>query len=122
LQQQTSASAKAQDVQSLGADAPQLAVTKAQPKRKTPTSTKTQPKRQKATPSSPPQPAPQSRAEPADAPEQTIDPSDQGTSSAIVPKQTTIAPTQGIILIIHEVTTDELCKEIIIILGTQPIL
>jgi hypothetical protein len=69
------------------------------------------------TPSSPPQPSPQSQAEPADAPEQTIDPSDQGMSSVVVPKQTTIAPTQSKILIIQEVTADELCKEIIIILS-----
>jgi len=85
LQQQTDASARASVVQSTSVDAPQLAATKAQTKRKAPTGTKAQPKRQKAIPSSRSQPTPLSQPDSADAPEQMIDPSDQGMPSAIVP-------------------------------------
>jgi hypothetical protein len=42
-----------------------------------------------------------SQSESADAREQTIDPSDQGMSSAVVPKQTTIALAQGKIFVIQ---------------------
>jgi hypothetical protein len=85
-------------------------ISKAQSKQKAPTSTKTQPKRQKSAPSSPPQPAPQSQAEPADAPEQTIDPSDQGTSSAIILEQTTVTPSQGKILIMKSLVMNSIKK------------
>jgi hypothetical protein len=91
---------------------PQPVATKAQPKLKPPTSTKTQPKWQKATQSSPPQSVLPNQSEPADAPEQTIDPSDQGTSSTVVPETMTIASTQGIILAIQEIITDELVKKL----------
>jgi len=64
----------------------------------------------KITPSSPPQPAPQSQAEPADAPEQTIDPSDQGTSSAIILEQTTVTPSQGKILIMKSLVMNSIKK------------
>jgi len=63
---------------------------------------------------------PQIQADPADAPEQTIDPSDQGTSSGVVPEQTTIISSQGKISITHWTITDELHKETII-LNTQAI-
>jgi hypothetical protein len=51
-----------------------------------------------------------SQSEPADAPKQTIDPPDQGTSSAVAPKQMTVALTQSIISVIvfQEIPTDEL--------------
>jgi len=80
---------------SSGADAPQSTASKAQPKRKAPTSTNSQPKWQKAAPSSPSHLMPQIQADPTDAPEQTIDPSDQGTSSAVAPKQTITVFLQG---------------------------
>jgi len=85
LQQQTSASARAQDAQLSGADAPEPTAAKAQAKCKATKDTKAQPKRQKVAPSSPTQLAPQSQAEPADAPKETIDPSDpcNGTSQII---------------------------------------
>jgi len=67
-------------------DAPYSKASQGQPKRKAPTSTKTQPKWQKVAPSSPPHPVPQIEADSADATMQTIDPFDQGTSSTVVPE------------------------------------
>jgi len=43
---------------------------------------------------------PQTHADSADAPELTIDPLNQGTSSAVILKQATITPPQGKVLII----------------------
>jgi len=108
------ASARVQDVQPLGADAPQPAATKAQAKRKATKDTKAQPKRQKTVPSSPPQPALLSQSVPADAPEQTIDPSDQGTSSAVAPKQTIAALTQGMpsVIVFQKFTIDEFARKL----------
>jgi hypothetical protein len=87
LQQQTGTSANVLDVQSsqpTSADAPQPTIAEAQTKSKASTDTKTQPKRQKSVPIPTPDLAPPSQPEPADATEQAVDPSAQGTSSAIV--------------------------------------
>jgi hypothetical protein len=50
----------------------------------------------------------------ADAPEQTINLSDQVTSLAVVPEQTTVALTQGIlwVIVFQEVSTNELAKKL----------
>jgi hypothetical protein len=55
-----------------------------------------------------------SQSEPADAPEQTIDPSDQGTSSVVALEQTTFALTQGIlsVIVFQEVSIDDLVKKL----------
>jgi len=99
----------------LGSDAPQSTASQAQPKRKAPTSTKTQPKWQKVAPSSPPHPAPQIQANLADAPEQTIDPFNQGTSSVVDPEQATIASPEGKISIIKSLLMNFYTNTIIIL-------
>ena len=113
MQQQTDASARVHDVQPSGANAPEATADKAQSKRKASTGTKAQPKWHRATPSSPPQPMSSSQPDPADAPEQTIDPFDQGTSSAAAPKKTITLPTQGmsLLVIFQESTTDKATKK-----------
>jgi len=58
---------------------------------------------------------PQIQADPADAPKQTIDPSNQGTSSAVVREQTTIASPQGKISIIKSLPMNFYTDTIIIL-------
>jgi hypothetical protein len=87
LQQQTGTLASVPDVQSsqpTSADAPQPTVVEAQTKRKASTDTEAQPKWHKSIPIPTPDLAPLSQPEPADATEQAVDPSTQGTSSAVV--------------------------------------
>jgi hypothetical protein len=87
LQQQTGTSASVPDVQPsqpTSADAPQPTVAEAQTKRKASTDAEAQPKRQKSVPIPTSDPAPPSQPESADATKQAVDPSAQGTSSAIV--------------------------------------
>jgi hypothetical protein len=87
LQQQTSTSASVLDVQSsqpTSVDASQPTVAEAQTKHKASVDTEAQPKWQKSVPIPTPDLAPPSQPEPADATEQAVDPSAQGTSSAVV--------------------------------------
>jgi hypothetical protein len=82
-----STSASVPDVQSsqpTSADAPQPTAAKAQTKHKASTDTEAQPKRQKSVPIPTPDLAPPSQLESVDATEQAVDPSAQGTSSAVV--------------------------------------
>jgi hypothetical protein len=83
--------------------------TKTQAKCKATKETKAQLKPQKAVPSSPPRPAPQSQAELADVTEQIVDPSDQGTSLSIASEQITAALTQGIssVITFQDFSTNE---------------
>jgi hypothetical protein len=87
LQQQTGTSASVPYVQSsqpTSVDASQPTVAEAQTKRKASTDTEAQLKRHKSVPIPTPNLAPPSKPEPADATEQAVDPSAQGTSSAVV--------------------------------------
>jgi hypothetical protein len=80
-------SASVPDVQPsepISADAPQPTIAEAQTKRKASTDTEAQPKRQKSVPIPTPYLAPLSQPEPANATEQAVDPSAQGTSSAVI--------------------------------------
>jgi hypothetical protein len=114
LKQQTDASTRAPDIPPSSVDAPQLVAAKAQTKRKAQTGTKAQPKWQKAIPSSPPQPAPLSRPEPTNALEQMIDPSEQGTSSAVAPEQTITTIVQGMpsVVVFQEFTANKSAKKL----------
>jgi hypothetical protein len=73
-----------QPSQQTSADASQPTIAEAQTKRKASTDTGAQPKRQKSVPIPTPYLAPPSQPEPVDATEQAVDPSAQGTSSAVV--------------------------------------
>jgi hypothetical protein len=91
LQQQTGTSTSVLDVQPsqpTTADAPQPTIAEAQTKRKALTDTEAQPKRQKSVPIPTPYLAPLSHPELPDATKQAVDPSAQGTSSAIVSQGT----------------------------------
>jgi hypothetical protein len=100
LQQQTGKSASVPDVQPsqpTSADAPQPTIAEAQTKHKASIDIEAQPKWQKSIPIPTPYLAPPSQPEPADATGQAVDPSAQGTSSAVV--------SQGLIT---DETTEEL--------------
>jgi len=65
---------------------------------------------------SPPQSVPQTQVDPTDVSEWITDPADLGTSSAVLPEQTTVIPPQGKVLITKSLPMTSLIN-IIVTLG-----